>query len=307
MRSDGLSAANWQVVIEYIDVLRPLKECTKRLEGRGQGSDKDDKMPSKAPGRFGSIAEIIPVFDYLLGVLESRLQSYEDVEHHCHDEAPEDHLPINLRAAIVKARDYYNRLDLSPAYYAATILHPRLKNYCDTVWEPTWLESNNRNFQALWAEYKGLARPRTRTRIFANNIDDTIDSIIDPAGVGSNEEDEFEPWKRCEPCAAKGSEHAINPIKYWVELRDRYPNLSKFALDVLSIPASSCECERVFSELGDLLEPCRRGISPELLAAIQCNRRWRRAGIGSDDEMDEKAVTEEQLDTKYGMATWAVG
>jgi hypothetical protein len=125
--------------------------------------------------------------------------------------------------------------------------------------------------------------------------------------VGSNEEDEFERWKRCEPCAAKGSEHAINPIKYWVELRDRYPNLSELALDVLSIPASSCECERVFSELGDLLEPCRRGISPELLAAIQCNRRWRRAGIGSDDEVDEKAVTEEQLDTKYGMATWAVG
>ena len=307
MRSDGLSAADWQVVNEYMDVLRPLKECTKRLEGRGQGNDKDDKKASKAPGRFGSIAEIIPVFDYLLGVLESRLQSYEDVEHHRHDEAPEDHLPVNLRAAIVKARDYYNRLDLSPAYYAATILHPRLKNYCDTVWEPTWLESNNRNFQALWAEYKGLARPRTRTRVFANDIDDAIDSIIDPAGVGSNEEDEFERWKRCEPCAAKGSEHAINPIKYWVELRDRYPNLSKLALDVLSIPASSCECERVFSELGDLLEPRRRGISPELLAAIQCNRRWRRAGIGSDDEADEKAVTEEQLDTKYGMATWAFG
>jgi hypothetical protein len=76
MRSDGLSAADWQVVNEYIDVLRPLKECTKRLEGRGQGSDKDDKKASKAskaPGRFGSIAKIILVFDYLLRVLKSRL------------------------------------------------------------------------------------------------------------------------------------------------------------------------------------------------------------------------------------------
>ena len=294
------------MVNKYIDVLRPLKECIKRLEGRGQSSDKDDKKASKAPGRFGSIAEIILVFNYLLRVLESRLQSYEDVEYHRHDEAPEDHLPINLRAAIVKARGYYNRLDLSPAYYAATILHPRLKNYCNTVWEPTWLESNNRNFQALWAEYKGLARPRIRTRIIANNINDAIDSIINPASMGSNE-DEFKQWKRCELCAAKGSDHAINPIKYWVELRDRYPNLSKLALDVLSILASSCECERVFSELSDLLEPRRRGILPELLAAIQCNRRWRRASIGSDDEVDEKAVTKEQLDTKYGMATWAVG
>jgi hypothetical protein len=48
------------------------------------------------------------------------------------------------------------------------------------------------------------------------------------------------------------------------------PSLSQLAFDVLSIPASSCKCERMFSELSDLLEPCRRAIQPQLLAAIQC-------------------------------------
>jgi hypothetical protein len=33
---------------------------------------------------------------------------------------------------------------------------------------------------------------------------------------------------------AKGSDYARDPIKYWVELQDRYSNLSKLALDVLS-------------------------------------------------------------------------
>jgi hypothetical protein len=61
MRLDSLSAANWQVVTEYIDVLKPLKECTKRLKGR-------DKQ-----GNFGAILEVIPVFDHLLSVLELRL------------------------------------------------------------------------------------------------------------------------------------------------------------------------------------------------------------------------------------------
>jgi hypothetical protein len=61
MRSDGLSAADWQVVTEYIDVLSPLKECTNRLEGRSR------------QGKYSSIAEIILVFEYLLSVLESRL------------------------------------------------------------------------------------------------------------------------------------------------------------------------------------------------------------------------------------------
>jgi hypothetical protein len=301
MRSDGLGAADWQVVAEYMDVLGPLKECTKRLEGGSHGQAATEKLP----GRFGSIAEVIPVFEHLLSVLESRLQTYDDVCHDAHDEAPEDHLPINLRAAIVKARDYYSKLDDSPAYYAATILHPRYKRYCDLMWEPAWLESNNCSFQALWAEYKVLPRPRTHIRRRATNIDEAIDSIVDEGNWGDDADDEFEQWKRCEPVAPKGSEDAKNPIKYWINLRDRYPNLSKLALDILSIPASSCECERVFSELGDLLEPRRRGIAPELLSATHCTRRWRRAGIGGRViEVDEKALSEDQMNAKYGANTW---
>jgi hypothetical protein len=86
---------------------------------------------------------------------------------------------------------------------------------------------------------------------------DAIDGLIDPSTSTNNttEEDEYERWKRSEPRAEKGSDHTNTPIRYWVELRDRYPNLSKLALNVLSIPASSCECERLFSELGNLLEP----------------------------------------------------
>lgn len=124
-------------------------------------------------------------------------------------------------------------------------------------------------------------KPRPRIKAIINNIDNAINSLIDPnSGSANNEEDEFDAWKRREPQAKAGSSHAIDPIKYWVELQDRYPNLSKLALDGLSIPALSCECERVFNELEDLLEPCRRCTSPELSAAIQCSRRWRRAGFG---------------------------
>ena len=296
MRSGGLTAHDWGVVTDYMEVLKPLKEATKRLEGRG------------GEFNFGSIAEVIPVFEYLLLVLEARLQQFERVPFDAHAEAPEDHLPTNLSNALIKAREYYTKLDSSPAYYAATILHPRLKHYCDTAWaeKPDWLELNNSNFRTLWAAYKSLLRPRhTRAPpIQPNNIDDAIDGLIDPQqGNTCGEEDEYERWKRYEPMAAKGSDAALNPVKYWVELRDRYPNLSKLALDVLSIPASSCECERVFSELGDLLEPRRRCISPELLAALQSVRRWRRAGFGGDD-MGQSKVTDEQLDALYELSKW---
>ncbi|KAA8620617.1 Dimer-Tnp-hAT domain-containing protein [Pyrenophora tritici-repentis] len=292
MRSDGINAHDWQVIAEYIDVLRPLKQATKRLEGRGKS------------GAFGAIAEVILVFEYLLGVYEDRLQSYEDVIYDEHTESPEDHLAINLRAALVKAREYYNKLDLSPAYYAAIILHPRYKSYLDAAWadKPDWLESSNRKFQHLWAEYKSLPKPRLRPKVRHNDIDDAINSFIEPAGLTENEEDEYEAWKRSEPIASEG----VDPIKYWVGLRDRYPSLSKFAIDMLSIPGSSCECERLFSELGDLLEPRRRSISPQLLAAIQCDRRWIRAGFGSGEVPVKEAISDEEMDAKYGVHKWDI-
>jgi hypothetical protein len=56
----------------------------------------------------------------------------------------------------------------------------------------------------------------------------------------------------------------------------------------------------VFSELGNLLEPRRRGISPKLLAGIHYSRRWRKAGFRSSDEVDEiRGLTDEQLDAVY--------
>jgi hypothetical protein len=122
MRSDGLTAADWAVITEYIHVLAPLKTATKRLKGHGKS------------GAFSSIAEIIPVFEVLLGRLKEQLQTYESVNHNEHKETPEDYLTINLRAAIIKARAYYTKLDDLPAYYAAMLLHPRYKLVCDGAW-----------------------------------------------------------------------------------------------------------------------------------------------------------------------------
>jgi hypothetical protein len=87
MRSDGLTAADWAVVTEYIDVLKLLKSATKRLEERSKSR------------RFGAIAEIIPVFEYILSYYEQRVKAYEAVDYNAHDKAPEDHLAVNLRTA----------------------------------------------------------------------------------------------------------------------------------------------------------------------------------------------------------------
>jgi hypothetical protein len=71
----------------------------------------------------------------------------------------------------------------------------------------------------------------------------------------------------------------------------------------LSIPASSCECERMFSKLGDLLEPRRRNLGPQLLAALQCIRAWIRIGMitpGSSDAV----LNDSDLARLYDLSTW---
>ncbi|KAI1522473.1 hypothetical protein PtrSN001C_011831 [Pyrenophora tritici-repentis] len=208
MRSDGLGAADWAVITEYMDVLKPLKTATERLEGRGKS------------GGSGSIAEVIPVLEYLLSYYEQRVNSYAAVDYNAHPEAPEDHLATNLRAAWAKADDYYSKLDDSPAYYAATILHPYYKHYLDKVWsdKPDWIATNNSSFRALWAQYDTLPRAVRPLRVISNDMDEAIDALINPSSSdeASAAEDEYTRWKRSEPAAERGTEYANNPIKYWV-------------------------------------------------------------------------------------------
>jgi hypothetical protein len=64
--------------------------------------------------------------------------------------------------------------------------------------------------------------------------------------------DEYEQWKRV-PVLVKDDPRSYNLLLYWQLLSQQYPMLSKFAIDVLTIPASAADCERTFSELRDML------------------------------------------------------
>ena len=106
----------------------------------------------------------------------------------------------------------------------------------------------------------------------------------------SKDLDEYTRWK-LEPWVPS----VDNPITYWLSLRRDYPNLSRLALDVLSIPASIYDCERMFSELGDLLGPTKRKISPKLLAAMQSVRGWLKFGVFIEGETTESSLSNEVI------------
>ncbi|KAI1522794.1 hypothetical protein PtrSN001C_011708, partial [Pyrenophora tritici-repentis] len=200
----------------YISVLEPLKEATKRLEARGKA------------GRFGAIYEVIPVFEAVLAVYEQLLKNHESVDYNANS-APEDHLPINLRAAWAKLNAYYTKLDESPAYFAATCLHPYYKNYCENSWrdKPSWLEANNAGLKQLWAFYKPQIQRQSRPPVrLSSGINDAINALVnaEPYGIVEvTEMDELERWRRFElRWTQEQFEQGSNPVSYWISLR---PNL----------------------------------------------------------------------------------
>jgi hypothetical protein len=130
-------------------MLRPLKFATKHLEG------------CSTYKQFGSLAEVIPIFETILSSYMERVESYSGVSYD-KPGTPEDHIAINLRAAWVKANEYLVKLDDSPTYYAATSLHLTYKNYCGNAWrdKPEWLAAARLAFQTLWACTRTTQRRR---------------------------------------------------------------------------------------------------------------------------------------------------
>ncbi|KAF7915840.1 uncharacterized protein EAE98_010920 [Botrytis deweyae] len=64
--------------------------------------------------------------------------------------------------------------------------------------------------------------------------------------------------------------------KWWLERtqRDLYPNLSKMALDILSIPSSSAAAERVFSGAKITCADRRGRLSVESIERLECLKSW---------------------------------
>ncbi|KAG9382302.1 hypothetical protein A1F94_006223 [Pyrenophora tritici-repentis] len=244
-----------------------LKLATEKLEGRGKA------------GKYG-IYETIPVFEYVLGALEARTRSYEQVDFNPPD-APEDHLFVNLRAAWSKANDYYNKLDRSPAYYAATCLHPYYKYYCENSWvdKPEWLTSANAGFLQLWQSYKPQrTRPLSQTTAKPRHrgIDD----------VEAAHDDEYERWRTQEP--------------EWTS--EQYLSDGHSQHLVATARGSLASLAIYLSRAGELLA------ASYLL--LQLVRSWRRAGFdglynNGDDEDKWSDVKDEEIVQQYDIEGWS--
>ncbi len=81
-----------------------------------------------------------------------------------------------------------------------------------------------------------------------------------------------------------------DPRKWWLEPMQQklYPNLSRMALDMLSIPAMSAEPERIFSGVKMTITDRRARLGMELVEALKCLKSW----MGLESWMEETIIVD---------------
>ncbi|KAJ0136861.1 putative Cell division control protein 2 [Fusarium oxysporum f. sp. albedinis] len=311
-----MTADDWHVLGTLYDILLDFQLVVRGLEGDGQGKHRRKVEENEIdPPLSGTSWDLIHAYEFLLESLESAKRAVANFP-------DSHHLAVNINLGWLKLNEYYEHLNDSPLIYGAAVLHPAYRwALFDDLWgdddeRQLWITKAKEMVQDLWErEYRDLevddpeielpANKRLKTSrnkftawrtkkrgLTARGISVTESPIQSPAqsprsSVGGLDLDEYEQWQR----DIEDSDASVtDPYEYWHKRRLKYPRLSRMALDLLTVPPMSAECERLFSTTGRMVTKSRNRLDASTIGLCQTLRSWLRAGlIGSLDRilMDE--------------------
>ncbi|KAF6513037.1 hypothetical protein HZS61_007977 [Fusarium oxysporum f. sp. conglutinans] len=255
-----LGEKDWKVIELMDKVLLDFEEALRMLEG-------DAQSRVRKGGRieaYGNMWDVASTYEFLMERLEewkAAAENYPDPEH----------FRININLGWDKLNEYYTKLDETPAYYASAILNPASRwGYFENTWtdkaQLPWLQEAKRMVKTLWEEeYKSLPNvsnsdeepPFKRLKAMSALERHRAHRTSSLAGrcpldrSVNADHDEYDHWLSSPD--AKSDPLVTDPIQYWWERRKDYPRLSRMALDLLSVPPMSAECERLFSVAGQMV------------------------------------------------------
>jgi hypothetical protein len=306
---DTLLTDDWAIITQYVAILKPLKDATLALEGQ-------------IGGRFGAMWRVLPQYEKILQHFEELVKQYPvneaiatlpatatatsfDISNTftadslstspATQSTAERHFNLNITLAWRKMNDYYTKLDNTPVYVAAVVLHPRLKwRWIEDQWveRHEWIRHAKSAFNDLIIEYehqpiapKGLeglepltTPPLKRQR--RQYCDDSDGSESD-SDVSLNEalsiQQQLTAYLSVK--ADKSLKKTHSPIQYWLSKRQQWPHLTALALNVYSVAVMSDEPERVFSITGAAITPRRRLLNDDKINHSMCLKAWVKSGI----------------------------
>ena len=259
-------------------MLEPFQQLTEELQSRA------------GKGRNGSVWETLPAIEALLEHVE-RLK----------EEALRTRVSESRRTAINncwKVIDkYYQLTDQVPnIYFTATVLNPTLRlQWYETRWTTralkAALDKHRKTLTTNWKRDYSTQSVTTAAPVVPQKRT-LIEAFLDRGKQQANV-DELTAYLR-EPVTRVREGERLNLFKWWDDHKEQYPTLAQMAFDILSIPAMSAECERVFSGAGALVTNRKKRMLEDIIEAIECLRSWWRQDIISQvTDSDEEEVGDE--------------
>jgi hypothetical protein len=218
-----------------------------------------------------TLENCLPAMDYLLGLFEEAKIKYRD----------DPFMASRVNSAWSKLDKYYTKTNDSTAYIAAIVLDPCMKwEYITSTWQPEWVPDAKALVVKLWKKY----RPTNPTH---TQVEETVQEP-------KHHPNAFTTWKQQK--SARRADHIDEYARYtreppvpqdhikqgacswWLEERQQrlYPNLSRMALDILTIPAMSAAPERLFSSANITISDRRNRLHGDTTEAIECLKSWRK-------------------------------
>lgn len=273
LKADILDADEWSHVEGVYKILHILEQTTLDAEGS-----------------FSTLGKVIMTMDFLLKLFEDIRQSKTDeysetVKEMCNN-------------AWNKLNIYYNLTETSVAYVAAVVLDPRVKWVYFTLQWPDWISKAKEDMSTHWKVYyrgshSGFDTLLEPQRAYKDGQSEV--SKFREQNIPQDDEvlDEYELYCITPRLPQKSKQR---PIDWWKEesQQEAYPNLSRWAVDVLSIPAMSDGPERLFSRAANTLNEDRVQLLPETVQTLECIKSWTLQKIGN-----EGARVAGQLDEEF--------
>lgn len=255
LQNDFLSPQDWETLRSVLSFLKPFYRATKETEGD-----------------HATIDRVLFTMDILVQHFKKSLATFR----------LNTFFSPRVQRSWAAFDKYYLKTEDSPYYAAAIILHPsRRTGYLKHNWDKKWVRPAIQAVKILWDHFKNrdfipsLAPPVEEP---TEDLDDDYDIFARNLAnfPRPHSKDDFEEYT---------SEHAIpidkSALSWWLDSqqRKRWPRLSQFAINILSIPAMSAEPERVFSGARRTISWERMQLGEGTIEMLECLKHWKRSGL----------------------------
>lgn len=290
--TDELSDEEWEAVERLKNFLERFYRATLKLEGKTSTS------------QYGALWQTILQLQLLDEHLRGALNASTAIDASESRDQP-SYLTTAASYGLERLTTYWEKLILDPdvSYYCVALaLHPaaRLLWFKDH-WRhhETWHKKAECSIKKAFQQYlqredsREDEQPTIRKVPRLGRIDDgdpdltailSVDTSLLTGNKGHKKlkrQSELQLYfDEIAQDVAEGREDLQYPLIWWQTVgHKRYPTLHQMALDYLSIPATSCECERAFSAAKRTISVDRNRLAPATIEAIQLQKHWLRAGV----------------------------